>query len=389
MTKLTAAKVRALESPGMYGDGGGLYLCVGSGDARSWILRTMVHGKRRELGIGSASLIPLAEAREAAQALRKVARQGGDPDTVRKRESLTFEAAAKRVHANLLPTFRNAKTGENWLASMENHVFPIIGARPIHTLGPADVLKVLTPLWTETHETARRLKQRIASVFDWAKGAGQYPDENPVNGLKKALPQVKTRAEHRAAMDWRDLPAFMAELRERDGVSARTLEFLILTGLRSAEVRGARWCEIKDGVWTVPGERMKRGLPHRVPLSKPALTALEAVKGLDEDLIFPSVQEAARGKAKVQSVNVFSALFKRMGREGFTTHGFRSTFRDWCSESAKAPREVAEAALAHATGDAVERAYARSDLFERRRALMDAWGRYATGARGAGESKQR
>jgi len=241
---------------------------------------------------------------------------------------------------------------------------------------------VLSPIWIEKHETAKRLRQRISTIFDWAKGAGHYPHENPVNGLKKALPLVKRRPEHMAAMLWRDVPDFMAELATREGVSARTLEFIILTAARSGEARGARWSEIEGSVWTVPGERMKRGVLHRVPLSAEALAVMERVRGLDNDLIFPSVQRGPKGEAKGQSVMVFKALLKRMHRSGFTVHGFRSTFRDWCSESARTERELAEAALSHATGNEVERAYARSDLFERRRTLMDAWGRYATGKAG-------
>jgi len=364
----------------MHGDGGGLYLSVKSSGAKSWILRTVVHGRRRDLGLGSASLVTLAEARERARTLRKVAREGGDPDTLRKRETLTFAEAAKKVHANLLPTWRNAKHAETWLATVEAHANRQFGDRPIVTVGTADVLKVLSPIWIEKHETAKRLRQRISTIFDWAKGAGHYPHENPVNGLKKALPMVKRRAEHMAAMLWRDVPKFMAELATREGVSARTLELIILTAARSGEARGARWSEIEGNVWTVPGERMKRGVPHRVPLSAEALAVMESVRGLDDDLIFPSVQRGPRGEAKGQSVMVFKALLKRMDRSGFTVHGFRSTFRDWCSESARTERELAEAALSHATGNEVERAYARSDLFERRRDLMDQWARFCTSA---------
>ena len=382
MPSLTARKVDTLKTPGMHGDGGGLYLHVTSSGAKSWILRTVVHGRRRDLGLGSASHVALAEAREKARHYRKIAREGGDPDTIRKRAVVTFAEAANKVHANLLPTWRNAKHAETWLATVRAHANPIFGERPIDTVGTADVLKVLSPIWTEKHETAKRLRQRISTIFDWAKGAGHYPHENPVNGLKKALPTVKQRAEHMAAMDWRDVPGFMSELESRPGVSARTLEFIILTAVRSGEARGARWNEIEGDVWTVPGGRMKRGVPHRVPLSAEALAVLEMVRGLDEDLIFPSVQRDKRGEAKPQSVMAFKALFKRMGRNGFTTHGFRSTFRDWCSESAKAEREVAEAALSHASGNEVERAYARSDLFERRQALMATWARHATGTRG-------
>jgi integrase len=373
MPSLTTRKVETLKASGMYGDGAGLYLRIGPTGGKSWILRTAVYGKRRSLGLGSVSLVTLAEARDKARTLRKVARDGSDPDTIRNREVLTFEEAAKRVHANLLPTWRNAKHAETWLATVQTHANPAFGNRPIDTVSTADVLKVLSPIWTEKHETAKRLRQRLSTIFDWAKGAGHYPHENPVNGLKKALPTVKLHAKHLAAMDWQDLPGFMADLARREGVSARTLEFIILTGVRSGEARGARWNEIEGDIWTVPGERMKRGVPHRVPLSHDALAVLDKVRGLDEDLIFPSIQRGKDGKGKGQSVMVFKALFKRMNRNGFTTHGFRSTFRDWCSESAKADREVAEAALSHATGSEVERAYARSDLFDRRVVLMDAW----------------
>ncbi|MDH3265084.1 MAG: tyrosine-type recombinase/integrase [Paracoccaceae bacterium] len=384
MPKLTAKRVDSLKEPGFYGDGEGLYLKVSRSGGRSWILRVVVHGRRRDLGLGSASLIPLAEARTKAREFRRIAREGGDPDTIRKRESLNFEEAATRVHAQLLPTWRNKKHAAAWLSAIETYANPKFGKRPLHTIGTADVLGVVAPLWTSKHETAKRLKQRLATIFDWAKVAGQYPHENPVNGVKKALPTVKRRPEHMAALDWQKLPTFFADLGERDGVSARTLEFVILTASRSGEARGARWSEIdlEAGEWVIPGERMKRGVPHRVPLPEAAVAALERVRGLDPEVVFPSVQRGSHGEARPQSVMVFKALLKRMGREGFTVHGFRSTFRDWCSESAHADREVAEAALSHATGNEVERAYARSDLFERRRALMDAWGRYCSGERG-------
>lgn len=384
MPKLTAKKVDNLKVPGFYGDGEGLYLKVGAGDAKSWILRTVVHGRRRDLGLGSANLTTLAEARDMAREYRKIARKGGDPDTVRKRESLTFEEAAARVHEQLKPTWRNRKHAQTWLSTVKTYANPVFGKRPLHTVGTADILKALSPIWTEKHETAKRLKQRLSTIFDWAKSSGHYPFENPVNGIEKALPTVKQRPEHMAAMDWRDLPDFMADLSKRDGISARTLEFIILTATRSGEARGARWAEfdLEAREWLIPGKRMKRGVPHRVALSEAAVAVLEGVRGLDAEYVFPSAQRGADCSAKPQSVMVFKALFKRMGREGFTTHGFRSTFRDWCSESAHADREVAEAALSHASGNQVERAYARSDLFERRRALMDAWARHAKGRRG-------
>ncbi|WP_323786421.1 tyrosine-type recombinase/integrase [Thalassovita sp.] len=384
MPKLSVKRVSAISEPGFYGDGEGLYLKVSGKGAKSWILRTMVHGRRRDLGLGSASLVPLVEARTKAREYRKIARDGGDPDTLRKRESLTFEQAAKRVHAQLKPTWRNVKHAETWISTVERYAGSKFGRRPIHTIGTADILEALSPIWTEQHETAKRVKQRLATIFDWAKGAGHYPHENPVNGVKKALPTVKRRADHMAAMPWQNVPEFMKSLSNREGVSARTLEFIILTAARSGEARGARWSEIdlEKAIWTVPAERMKRGLPHKVPLGSVALEILEEVKGLDPEFVFPSAHRAKDGSGKPQSVMVFKALFKRMGQEGFTVHGFRSTFRDWCSESAHADREVAEAALSHATGNEVERAYARSDLFERRRNLMESWCRYCSGAMG-------
>ncbi|MFK7869955.1 MAG: tyrosine-type recombinase/integrase [Roseobacter sp.] len=384
MGKLSVKSIAACRTPGMYGDGEGLYLRVGPNGSKSWVLRTHVHGRRRELGLGGLSWIGLAQAREEARKLRAEARAGRDPDALRKREELTFEAAAKRHHASLAHTLKSDRHANLWLRSLELYVFPKLGKRPIETITTADVLAVLNPIWTTKHDTARRVKQRVAAVFDWAKGAGHYPHENPVVSLRKALPTVKRNTEHMSALPWRELPQFMTELAERNAISARCLQFLILTVLRSGEVRGARWSEIDldDAVWTVPGGRMKGQKPHRVPLSPGALGVLERVRGLDPDYVFPSPQRNKVGEAQPLSVMAFKPLLTRMRSKGFTVHGFRSTFRDWCSESAHADREVAEAALSHATGNEVERAYARSDLFERRRTLMEAWGRYVIGGTG-------
>ena len=385
MPKLTVKKIENLKKPGFYGDGEGLYLKVASAGSKSWILRTVVQGRRRDLGLGSAVLVPLAEARTQSREFRRIARAGGDPDTIRKQETLRFDEAAKRVHSSLSKTWRNQKHARAWLASLECYAFPKFGKRQLHTIGTADILEVLAPIWIEKHETAKRLKQRLSTVFDWAKGAGHYPHENPVNGVKKALPIVKRRPKHMAAMEWHALPAFMKDLSCREGISARTLEFLILTATRSGEARGACWEEVdlRAKEWVIPGERMKRGLPHRVPLSEAALGVLERVRGLDPVWVFPSPSRGPHSESRPQSVMVFKSLLKRMGREGFTVHGFRSTFRDWCSESVRADREVAEAALSHATGNEVERAYARSDLFDRRRNLMELWGQYSSGNAGS------
>lgn len=392
---LTAKGVEAKRDPGMYGDGGGLYLRVGPTGAKSWILRTVIHGKRRELGLGSVELVSLAAAREKAAELRRAARDGGDPDAQRKaaaraaaeaaaRERMTFGKAAEAVHAKLLPGWKNAKHSETWLGSVRVHAFPALEKKPLQAIGRDELLRVLNPIWTKKPETARRLRQRLHSIFEWAKGEGYFQGENPVDQLGLALTTVKAAPKHLAALPWRDLPQFWARLSAQEATSAACLRFLILTAARSGEARGAAWSEIDfaGSVWNVPAERMKRGVPHRVPLSPEALAVLDAVKGLDPVLVFPSPQRAKDGEGRVMSDMAFKLLFGRMGVEGFTTHGFRSTFRDWCSESAKADPELAEAALSHATGNAVTRAYARSDLFDRRRALMDAWAAYGTGKAG-------
>lgn len=388
---LTAKGVEAKKEPGMYGDGGGLYLRVGPTGAKSWIVRTVIHGKRRELGIGSTDLVSLADAREKATELRKVARAGGDPDADRKaaakaaaeaarRNLITFGKATEALHATLLPNWKNKKHADTWLAGMKLHAFPKLEDKPIETITRDDILRVLKPIWTSQAETGRRLRQRLRAVMQWAKDEGHFTGDNPVDLIGSGLTDVKKEENHLAAMPWREVPAFWPQLVERESVSSACLRFLILTAARSGEARGATWSEIdlEGAVWNIPGNRMKRGKPHRVPLSPEALAILEGMKGLDPVLCFPSPN---RGKEGVRPLSdmAFKLLFNRMGATGFTTHGFRSAFRDWCSESAKADPELAEAALSHATGNSVVRAYARSDLFDRRRDLMDAWSRFATG----------
>ena len=382
MAKLSARRVMTLNAPGMHGDGEGLYLNISKRGSKSWILRVVVHGRRRDLGLGSAKLVSLAEARENARELRKIARSGGDPASVRRKERLTFRQAAIRVHEGLLPTWRNEKHATSWLRSVELYAYPMIENRALETVGTADILSILSPLWTTKHETATRLRQRLRTIFDWAKGAGHYQAENPVNGTKHALPRVTKRPKHLEAMNWRDVPNFMSDLSTNEAMSARTLEFLILTAGRSGEVRGARWDEIEGNIWTVPADRMKRGVAHRVPLSEQAIAILDRVRGLNSELVFPSAHIRLKQGSQIQTVMVFKSLFKRMNRSGFTTHGFRSSFRDWCSEQAQVEREVAEAALSHAVGNEVERAYARSDLFDRRVSLMKKWGQFVAGVSG-------
>jgi integrase len=388
--KLRVAGLKSLNEPRMYADGDGLYLNVSKSGTKSWIFRATVKGLtttngtplRVEKGLGSVKNVTLADARINSRVFHEMARAGINPVDDNSKEILTFRDAALRVHSNLSPTWRNKKHTETWLATVENYANSQIGNRPIEQIGTADILRILSPIWIEKHETAKRLKQRISTIFDWAKGAGHYQSENPVNGIKMALPRVKRQARHLAALPWQEIPTLMTKLKEREGMSARTVEFIIFTATRSGEARGARWREIEGNIWTIPAERMKRGVAHRIPLSDDAINVLDRVRGMDTDLIFPSVQRGKKGEARTQSVMVFKALFSRMGWEGFTTHGFRSSFRDWCSESAHADWEVAETALAHAVGNESERAYARSDLLERRKVLMNLWGHYATGKSG-------
>ena len=385
MGKLSAKAVNAIKGAGMHGDGLGLYLHVSKGGAKSWILHVRVKGetKRREIGLGAVSEISLAQAREKARELRAVARSGQNPVAYRDRNHLTFENVATELHKSLTPTFRNDKHAAQWLSSLKNHAFKHIGKRRIDDIRRDDVLAVLAPIWTEKHPTAKRLKQRIEAVFDWAIGKGYHPGPNPVDGaLRRALGKGARKPTHHAALPWRRIPEFMEQLSEREAIAARCLEFIILTATRSGEARGATWAEIDLGnrIWIIPAARMKAEVEHRVPLSDAAVATLEAVKGLDPIYAFPSPQRPG-AEGKPLSINAFRPLLARMGLEGLTVHGFRSTFRDWAAESAHADRAVAEAALAHQVVG-VEGAYFRSDLFERRRDLMDVWGRYASGAIG-------
>lgn len=387
MSKLTARRVETVKLPGFYGDGGGLYLSVKPSGAKSWILRTVVRGKRRDLGLGSAELVSLAEARDKAREWRKVAREGGDPTSLGKLGKLTFEEATTEYHKVLSQSFRSEKHSAQWMAGMRTHIFPAIGDRMVGSIDVVDVRKALEPIWISKHETARKLKQRIEAVFDWARAEGHVVGENPARGIKRALKPQPRLPSHHAAMPWESVPAFYEALEKRGGVSERTLQFVILTAVRSGEARGARWREIDGRIWTIPAQRMKTGRPHSVPLSDEAIRILDAVRGLDAEYVFPQRTRTPDGKGKPQSINVFRILYQRMGLGSVTTHGFRSSFRDWCAEATEVSREIAEAALAHVPNQ-VERAYRRSNLFEQRRKLMEGWATFViTTYHGAGVAR--
>lgn len=298
-----------------------------------------------------------------------------------RRGTLTFKAAALEVHKAHASTFRNAKHRAQWLSSLEADVFPVFGERPVNAIGSADVLAALGKIWSTKPETARRLKQRIRVVLDWAKAAGHRDGDNPVDGITRVLPKVRQAAAHHAALPYSQLPGFVRDLRAADaGVMVRlAFEFLILTAARTSEVLQAQWSETdrQTKTWTIPAARMKAGREHRVPLSARALELLKeaaAISG-DEPFVF-----AGRTAGAPLSNMALLMVLRRMKREDITAHGFRSAFRDWAAEKTNVPRAVCEAALAHVVRDKTEAAYFRSDLFELRRKLMGQWAAFATAA---------
>ena len=377
MSKLTAKKVQGTLKPGMHNDGAGLYLRVTSTGAKSWILRCRVHGAKRDIGLGGISWVSLAEARKKATEMRAVARSGGDPLAERDRAKgiPTFEEAAQSVwREQIETTARNEKHKAQWINTLRDYAFPIIGNRRVDVIRSGDILRVLQPIWLEKPETARRVRQRLRTVFDWSIAAQHRETSNPLAGIEKALPKQGDKAKHHAALPYAELPGLMEQLSGADGVGALAVRFAILTATRSGEVRGATWSEVDldTAVWTVPAERMKAKEEYRVPLTRGALAVLEQARGLDDDLIF-----LGRRRGSALSDMSLIAVLKRLDVP-VTVHGFRSTFRDWASERTNVPREIAEMCLAHTVGNATERAYARSDLFEKRRKLMATWARFAT-----------
>jgi integrase len=383
---LTPLKVRAVKTPGRYTDGNGLYLVVDLNGAKRWMLRTVVQGRRRDIGMGSAGLVALADAREAARRWRQLAREGGDPLTeLRKARRVvpTFAAAARSVYAEHAPSWKNDKHKAQWLNSLTAYAFPILGEYTVDAIATPDVLRVLAPIWLTKAETARRVKQRMHAVFDWAKASGFRSGDNPVDGVTKGLPRRPDRVDHFAALPYAEAPAFIRGLKE-SGIGEPTklaFEFLILTAARTSEVLQAAWTEIdfKERTWTIPAERMKAGRAHRVPLAARAVEILERARALaaDSAFVFPG-----RSADAPMSNMVFLMALRRMKLD-VTGHGFRSAFRDWASERTNFPREVCEMALAHTIKDKAEAAYRRGDLMAKRRDLMAAWAAYLAPKTGA------
>lgn len=380
--RLTAVGVRSLKAPGRYADGNGLYLFVDDSGAKRWVLRTVVLGTRRDMGLGSAQLVSLLEAREDAARLRRLARRGGDPLAERRKSRVvvpTFRDAAQAVHASHAGSFRNLKHRADWLSSLEMHVFPSLANQRVDAITSADVLKVLGEIWLTTPETARRIRQRLRTIFDWAKASGFRAGDNPVDGVGKVLPRHKGDKSHHAAMPYAQVPAFIETLQTAAAGEPTKLafEFLVLTAARTSEVIGAQWDEIdlESDTWTVPASRIKAGREHRVPLSPRCVEILTRAKALADGgpYVFPG-----RYAQTPLSNTVFLMLLRRLQQGDVTGHGFRSAFRDWAAERTNVATTVCEAALAHVVKDKTEAAYFRSDLFDKRRALMVAWATFAT-----------
>ncbi|MBW4964048.1 site-specific integrase [Sulfitobacter sp. CW3] len=380
--KLTKKLVENLGA-GRHGDGNGLYLVVDPSGARRWIVRVVVKGQRNkkgaplrtDFGLGGAEIVTINQARERALEYRRMAKQGLNPRFNARQKVPTFEEVAQQVHIDRMPTWKNAKHGQQWINTLRDYAFPKIGRMPIDSVDQPEVMMCLAPIWTEKHETAKRLAQRIKTVLDVARSKGFRAGENPVTAIKDAgaLPRVKAKVKHHKAMGWQDVPKFYAGLQTRKAMAAKALMFTCLTGSRTGEVLGLRWEEIdfEAQLWTCPADRMKAGEAHRVPLTDEMLSIIEPLKELRSGFVF----EGQKRHKPLSNMSMLM-LLRRMDVEGVTVHGFRSTFRDWASEVANVPREVAEKSLAHSVGSDVERAYARSDLLEKRRVLMREWSQY-------------
>ena len=385
---LSDAFVRTVADAGRYCDGHGLYLEVQPSGSRSWVQRLAVRGRRRELGLGSFPLVSLDEARAQAFANRKLARAGGDPVAERRAaDEPTFAAAAERVWAQMRPGWRNPRYGRDWMSGLTRVAFPTIGRMPVSAVTTADVIETLRHVWHPRPTTARRVLQRIGLVMEWAVAMG-YRTHNPCGRVDLVLGRQQHVTRHMPALPHREVAAAVAAVR---GSGARPVvklafELLVLTAGRSGEVRGAEWGEldVEAAVWTIPAARMKAKREHRVPLCRRAVEVLAEARALGRGgpLAFPT----ARGRPLKDMA--LSGLLKTLGIAA-VPHGFRSSFRDWAAEETDHPREVVEAALAHVVRNPVEAAYARSDLFERRRRLMDDWADYLGAGRRSGGQRGR
>jgi integrase len=385
--KLTALAVQRAKQRGYLADGGGLYLQLSGSGAKSWVFRYRLNGRLREMGLGPARDVTLAEAREAALACRRQRLAGIDPIAARTAErqqavlqsakAMTFRQCAEGYVDAHKAGWKNLKHSGQWSATLRTYAYPVLGDVSIQLVDVALVMKVLDPIWAAKTETASRLRGRIERVLDWAAVRGFREGDNPARWrghLDHVLPQPSKvkRVVHHAALPYDEIASFMAELRQQPGIAAMALEFAILTAARTGEVIGGTWAEmdLDRAIWTIPAGRMKAGREHRVPLSDPAVALLERLhEARHGDHVFPG---GTAGKSL--SNMALLTLLRRMNFSHVTAHGFRSTFKDWTMECTSFPNEVSEMALGHAVGDKVEAAYRRGDLFEKRRELMQAWG---------------
>jgi integrase len=379
MGKLSVTGVKAAKRPGRFGDGDGLFLVVGATGSKSWVCRVQKHGRRRDIGLGSASKVTLSVARDRAREVRTWVELGLDPVFEKRKAGgiPTFREATAQVYAANRKTWRNEKHEGQWLRTLEAFAFPIIGDIRVSEITGPMIRNVLAEIWLTKPETARRVRQRIGAVLDWAFASGYRETEAPMRSITKGLPRQPKKDGHFAAMPYAYVAAFMVRLRERDSFSRLALQFAILTAARSGEVRGAAWTEIdvENALWTIPKERMKAQREHVVPLSKPAIRIIERCSQLrtrECPLIFPGM----KGDKPLSDMTLTKLL--REMKQPYTAHGFRSAFRDWASEETDVQGEVAEAALAHMVRDKTEAAYRRGRLLEKRRKLMDDWSIYCT-----------
>lgn len=374
---LTATAVRAARSPGRYGDGDGLFLLVGTSGNRSWVCRVQKGGRRRDIGLGSEKKVSLAQARQLATEVRSQVQAGIDPVAERKRREgiPTFREAAAKVFAEHKKNWRNAKHRAQWLSSLEAYAFPVFGDVAVSEVEGPVVRDALVAIWLEKPETARRVRQRIVSVIDWAIAKGYRTLPLPIAAINKSLPKVKKRDAHHTALPYAKVPEFMASLRKRESIGRLAFEALILTAARSGEIRQAVWSELdlEARLWTIPAARMKSDREHVVPLSDAAIDVFKrasAHKEARSELVFPGMRAG-----KPMSDMTLNKICRDM-EVAAVPHGFRSTFRDWVSEETEFDGDIAEMALAHTIQNKVEAAYRRGNLLEKRRRLMDAWSKY-------------
>ena len=383
MGRLTVTKVRSLAEPGRHGDGGTLYLNIAPGGSKSWVQRLAIDGVRRDIGLGGFPLVPLAEARDAAFENRRLARRGGDPLAAKRKKKVpTFRVAAQHTLEANKGRWRNGKHTKNWLQTLEKRAFPVIGDLPVDRVTPQDVLRIVSPIWAEHADVARKLRQRIRATLAWAQAHG-FVDRNVagecISGALPAMPAVQSNFR---ALHFSEVPkALRIVMSSRSSLAVKlAFRWVVLTAARSAEARLATWSEIHEDerLWIVPPARMKGNVEHRQPLSDAALDVLERARPLrdESDLLFPSPARPGKPMSDMTLVK----LTRDVGlAEKTTVHGLRATFRTWVSERTATDHAVAELALAHRVGGQVERAYARSDLLAKRRRLMDLWGGFVSG----------